>query len=751
MCLSFRCIILLLNPHPRAALLIAIIFSIGVLVQQIEFPLIEGSDETLHYAYIEQLRATWTLPDRFTSSTNATRQESSQPPLTYVTAAVIADVLGLARLPDPADQIAAIGKTRNPWNTPETYWNQVDNRNFYYASHPADPNIETALRILRLTSLGYGLIAIAAAYNAGYEIFRSRHWAALTMAFFAFMPTFIHSASYLNNDITVTAFATLTLWLSLRMIRTGASLWLVLFIDLFSAFAALSKVSGVSVIAAAGLGFVITLVRHRIAWHRIIGLGIVFLLPTVVLFGGWALYGQITYGDPFGFNTHTQNTSYTFFSSPAPAPQALVSQLPNLFITYFARFGLSIPLDPLVYALFAFAVGAAALGWMTRGRSLLRWTFHHDQALVLGTSAVMTLIGLARWMQILPAIPARLLYTAHLSIVIALVGGIRMLVWRFPPVGKAIAVFTFGLVSFAGLLGGTLAIHTAYTAPEAISVPNGETVFQFDSVSLVSWTISQTRLESAWFPVTVCWEASGIPVREPAYTIKLIDDDGAILSERTTLFGLGLRAGLNWHIGDRFCDTLEIALSERSMRPAHAYNVVLSLLDAQTQEANIPATAPDGTQTNYVLLGRVYSPSARTAPDFPLQSVTAAFPFAALQGYTLAGRLDRGETLSLTLVYLASEEAPIDYAQFIHLIGDTSAIELGSGRPNDGQYPTRSWRRGEFVTVTWSFRLPTTLATGTYKLGIGFFDPNSGMRATALQYGRAAVDNIVILETFEVR
>jgi hypothetical protein len=427
-----------------------------------------------------------------------------------------------------------------------------------------------------------------------------------------------------------------------------------------------------------------------------------------------------------------------------------VSQLPNLFITYFARFGLSIQLDPLIYALLAFAVGAAALGWMTRGRSLWRWTFHHEQALVLGTSAVITIIGLARWMQILPAIPARLLYTAHLSIVIALVAGLRMLVWRFPPVGKAIAVFTFGLVSFAGLVGGTLAIHTAYTTPETIRVPNGDTVYQFDSVSLVSWTISQTRLESDWFPVTVCWEASGIPAREPAYTIKLIDDDGTILSERTTLFGLGHRAGLNWHIGDRFCDTLEIALSERSMRPAHAYNVVLSLLDAQTQEANIPATAPDGTQTNYVLLDRVYSPSARTVPDLPLQPVTAAFPFAALQGYTLAGTLDRGETVSLTLVYRASEEAAIDYAQFIHLIGDTSAIELGSGQPNDGQYPTGSWRSGEFVTVRWRFRLPTTLAPGAYQLGIGFFDPDSGMRAIALQDGRAAANNIVILETFEI-
>ncbi|MDX2162898.1 MAG: phospholipid carrier-dependent glycosyltransferase [bacterium] len=738
------------------ALLICALFIVGALGQQAVLPLIEGSDESLHYAYTEHLRGTWTLPDRTTYRINATGQESSQPPLTYVLAALTADLFGLPRLDDPGDLYQRLGKTRNPWNTPVTYWNRDDNRNFYYDIAPADPAISGALARLRLLSIGFGLVALAAAYGAAWELFRSTRWALFTMALFGLMPTFVHSAAYLNNDITVTAFSTLTLWLCLRMLRRasilhpGASLIDAFVIGVCAACAALAKVSGTAVIAAAGLTLVVLWARGRLSFAAFIGHGVVMALPVIALFGAWVLYGWLTYGDPFGFNTHTaHHNEYTFFSNPLPAPADIAAQFPNLFRTYFARFGLSIHLHPLIYLLFAAAPLAALMGWLGVFRRRARASGGVDAALILGAAALIALFGLFRWMQILPAIPARLLYPAHLSITAALVGGLFLLTRRLPRLGRVLAGFTLGVTAFSGVIGGAVAVHAAFTLPPAGStaLPVDSTpVYTFDSVALTGWTLPENpRLDGTWYSVGLCWQAGAVPSREPAYTVKLIDLQGNIAADRTTLFGLGLRAGLGWRAGERFCETVELALNADALRPATAYNVVLSLLDAQTLAANHPATAADGAVIGAPILGRAYAPAPTAASETALEPISARVPFAALVGYRLEGQIAPGANVRLTLVWRADGGTPIDYHQFIHLMGEGETFALAAAPPREDGYPTSVWRAGDVVEDSWTIPVPAELPAEEYQIGIGFFDPRDGTRAAAVQNGQPAPDRIIRL------
>src|SRR5690606_23428979 len=139
----------------RRFLLLLVVFVAGVLAQGWAMPTMEGSDESVHTTYVELLRRENRLPDRSTFRSNATRQESGQPPLTYWLAAQAANLLG-APSTDPDTLYAHLQTIRNTWLSPPDAWNRRDNLNHY--QHGRDesafglPDAVAANRILRLTS-----------------------------------------------------------------------------------------------------------------------------------------------------------------------------------------------------------------------------------------------------------------------------------------------------------------------------------------------------------------------------------------------------------------------------------------------------------------------------------------------------------------------------------------------------------------------------------------------------------------------
>ncbi len=738
----------------RPLFVILILFAVAVLAQQAVLPLFEGSDEPLHYAYIEHLRATGSLPDRDERLSSATRQESGQPPLTYIVGALLADTFRLPALPDlmPQTRDALVGKTRNPWNTPGNIWNRVDNHNYYYNSANADPEIARAMYSLRLTSLVYGIIAIIGAYGAASEIFDRREWVIVSTVLFAFMPTFVHSAAYINNDVNSTAFCTLTLWQLLRLLRLGASTKRLLLIGLLIALAALSKVNSLGILPAAGLALLLDWRRQGYSFGRFLKFAVILAIPIVLLFGPWLLYGLVRYGDPFGFNTHPLGNFLTL--------QELMPQFPNIYLSYFARFGLSIYFYPLTYTLFGVLLTLAVTEY---GLAAWRWRQLREnrvlhQALVLGAAALVAFAGLIRWMQLLPEIPARLLYPAHLSLVILLTGGLFLLARRWEIFDRPLRLYAIGLTAGTGLIGGSIAVYAAYTPPplteRANLPPLKGTPFIFeDSVAFLGYTQDTQRLSGTWYPMTLCWEILKMPPSEPAYSLKLIGDDG-ILTDRTTIFGLGQRNSALWNVGDIFCDNVELPLVGRIIEPARAYNVILVMLNAETFAIeDWQAATSDGNPIDIPILTQAFSPAGDMSTDVPeIIAADISFPgFATLKGYHIDGNLQPGETAILKLLWEVSGTTLDNFAQFIHLSGTNGSISLADGIPRHEEYPTFAWARGETVADKWTLHLPDDLPPDEYSIGIGFYRPDSGARMSAVQNNAPAADNIATLLTVSLK
>jgi 4-amino-4-deoxy-L-arabinose transferase-like glycosyltransferase len=612
-------------------LLILVLFSVAVLAHSAALPLIEGSDEDLHYLYVEHLRASWTLPDRASVDTNPTKQVSGHPPLTYAVAVVIANALNLPSMDAAIRLYDELGVARNPWNTPGNIWNRRDNHNFYYIIGAAQPPREFALRALRLMSLLWGIVAIIGAYVGARAVLRERRWALAAAALYAFLPTFLHSAAYFNNDISAAALATWALAVGLVAIRatdgrgtprpydansavgTGRALSVssisryALLSGILVALAGLAKVSALFIAPACGLAVLWAAQR---SWRSIVINSLLWLLPIMLLFGAWALWGWQTYDDPFGTLTHNRPGFY--HDPPLTLPQ-LLPRLPEAYLSYLGRFGLSAYLHPMTYTILGAVIVIAMIGCVIgtrRASSAATGTRHAVsvrtvQFMVLVIAAVLMLAGLARWMQTVTAVVGRLLLPAQLAYMLLIMIGLRRLALRLPRLDTALRGMAIGSFAAAGLLASTIATSTAYAPPTPALVVaglQGEVRDYEGAIRLLGYQ-APAQLDGESYPVTICWHALNIPLREPAYTVKLIGSEG-IVSERTSLMGLGLFPRARWRVGDEWCETIELPLEGRALASGE-YQLALALLDTVTFASDWQVTDASGQSVTLPTLGFV--------------------------------------------------------------------------------------------------------------------------------------------------
>jgi hypothetical protein len=757
------------------------LFSVGVLAQGWAMPLMEGSDESIHNTYMEVVRRENRLPDRRNVRENSTRQASGQAPLTYWLAAKAANLAGVPST-DSDDLLAHLYTIRNDWITPPDGWNRRDNLNHYF--HGANesafgaPDIITTGRFLRLTSLAYGVLAVIGAYGAARETFRRESWALTATVIFAFTPTLMHLAAYFNNDISAIAFATLTVWVTLRLLRLGANPRRVLVIGLLLALGALSKVSVLLIAPGVGAALLLDWWSRRQAesFGRLVIHAGLMGLPLLILFGPWVAWGWLTYGDPFGFTTHLNPyLSYTQLLTV----DRVVSLLDEVYLSYWAKFGLAkVFLHPLTYTLLGSLLVAAAVGVVLRrftpppsplpvngegektrvpsvGATYMSSaketpittapsnslslnsrggvTFH--QIIVLAIITLTVFAGLLRWMQEIAIITGRLLYPAHIAITLGITGGLYLLARRFPRFERSIQGYTIGLLILSGAILSPVALHQAYRpplllSPDQLPALQGEPIIYEDTIKLLGFAQESPYLSGKRHTLTLCWEVLRSTDEPAAFSIKFVRE-GIIVADRTSIHGLGHFDSRQWQPGNTFCDVVDVALDDPDVpddpqpQPGTVYSILVVLLNADTQAVDWDATLSDGTPIEFPFIGSVVSPAGDMAGGIDAESLAIQFEsIGDITGYHFAGDIEPGGTLELTLLWRVNESTETDWTQFIHLVGgETGAsISLADSPPRGGAYPTWAWQPGESIRDAWRLTLPDDLPPDDYTLQTGLYN-----------------------------
>lgn len=139
--------------------------------------------------------------------------------------------------------------------------------------------------------------------------------------------------------------------------------------------------------------------------------------------------------------------------------------------------------------------------------------------------------------------------------------------------------------------------------------------------------------------------------------------------------------------------------------------------------------------------------------DTPAGSLAAQQPYRvdfgsdiSLTGFRLVRSVvPRGGQLQLTLFWLGRAPVSKSYTVFVHLLApDGFNILNGDGIPRNGSRPTDSWEPGETLVDTHNIALPADMPVGVYRLEIGLYERDSGMRLAGQIGSGMAVDNFIL-------
>jgi hypothetical protein len=718
----------------RDLLGLLLVFGLLGIVYSLTTPLFEAPDEPWHYAYVRWLAEGHGLP-RLDDDASGAYQEVAQPPLYDAVAALVSSPVADDDLPELF------------WHNPQFGYQAGgtvnDNKNMLiHTGRERFPwrGAVLAVRLARLVSLAFGLLAVGATYGLAHETVPERPALATVAAgVVALTPQFLFISGVVSNDSTTVATCTGTLWALARIVRQGPTRRRAIVAGLALGLAMLSKTSALLLIPIALLALALT---NKLT-NKLTNVTLILTLAAAVG-GWWYVRNWIVYSDSLGLSVHV-NTPWGR-STPAGLPD-LLPELPQVFRSFWGAFGWGhVELPGVLYLALGGLVGLALAGWLWR---LVR--FLHNQphlrdisinarvCLLAALWCLAVLAALLRWMQQVQAPHGRLLFPALGAFALLLtVGWSGLGKERYPVFGIRYSVF----VPVVGLLVLSLAvpfavIRPAFARPRLLSPQaalNGVTprIVDYDGQArLLGYRVEPGSVRAGErIKVTLCWLAQRPMMKDYTLFVHLLGRDNLRVAERTTYPGQGRFPTSLWPAGRAFCESYWLKTAAWSPAP-ELYALEVGLYDAETGQ-RLPAQDESGQPLEPPAVGLVRVTPA-TPPPGPAQE--PAYDLGAqiaLVGYSGPTRLASDGTLSLTLYWQALQPPQADYKVFVHLIDQQGKLLAQDDvPPRGGHYPTGVWQPGDLVPDLHQLTLLEQRPLGPYHLLVGMYHPETRDRLPA--------------------
>lgn len=702
-----------------------LLFSGLVALTSLTTPLFEAPDEVWHDAYVRWLAEGHGLP-ALNNNDSGANQEVAQPPLYYAVAALLS-------APAADDDLETLF-----WNNPgfgyQAPGTVPDNKNMLiHTAREAWPwrGAVLAVRLARLSSWLFGLLAVLAAYGLGQAAFESRRAALLTAALVAFHPQFVFISSVVSNDAAITALATAALWSGVMVVRRPTAGRAAL-TGVLVGLAALTKVSALALLPLLGGALLWGAWRAGLSPRRLGGLLLLLVGVALAVGGWWYLRNGLLYGDPLAMQSHLQ----TLWRRTTPlAGATLRRELWLLYRSFWGAWGWGhIWLPDWVYLLLGGLPLTALLGWLRRWRRRA-WPPHGPAFLLAALWSGVILAALAQWMRQVEAPHGRLLFPALGAWALLLAGGWQgLLPGQSPAVAHGLRrLIQGGVAGLAGLslLVPPLVIQPALGKPRlvepavAAATVQGPALTFGGTARLLGVRVERlTVAPGEWLSVRACWEALAPMTKDYTVYVQLVGRDLMRVGERLTYPGLGRFPTSLWPVGRAFCDVYTLKVEPWAPGP-ELYDLFVGLYGA-TPEEKLPAQADTGDPVLPVVA------QVRVAPTVPLALPAEATPVAyrlgdsiALAGYTVAVA-PGGGVLTATLYWRALAVPPDQYTVFVHA-QDVAGRQLAQhdGPPRAGRYPTSAWQPGDLIPDEHVLMSTTLTADQPLWLAVGMYQPQT--------------------------
>lgn len=744
-------------------------------VYSVVTPLWESFDEWGHYPYVEYIARERALPHKPLVETN---DETHQPPLYYVLGAFAISWI------DTTDG------TKRVENRYSVHRGGRGGMSFYLRSPDERfPYRGTALaaHITRLVSVLLGTVPVLTTYLIASTLFPDRKGLALgAMAVSAFWPQLLFMGGVINNDIAVTAFASLVLLFLVRMLVQSPRPLTMLGLGLSLGAALLSKRNGLALVPfAVGVVIVIAFVRRRdgkVSWALLVGA--LLLSAGLVLGLLWWLR------DLRGLYLGHLSRIVSILSHPGQLRQLRWGRLPSglyfCLATFFASFGhLLLGVEPWIYGFVAVVCLIALLGVFAffAGRFFAGRFFADRRSGRITRIGIMILVF---HVLVILAAPAYRVLTQGGDPVDPIVvdsiqsgspllfsKGVFLFQGRFvlPAISSFSVLLVLGLASLvpetfqtALLAGVSLAllafsamapfryIRPAYAAPTQLSASQlremdyGLDIEFGDKIKLLGYEMAASEARSnTEASVTLYWRCLREMKEDYGLSIQILGTNAQVYGTLQVHPGHGNFPTSVWEKGDTFRETYRVPVVQDVPTPSLAYFKV-SFLPSESSGDTLPPLNADGNPTGAAfgqLVVRAYQePQVKDRTYYELAEKIG------LVGYRIDSRAD-GE-VRITLFWQALTNVERDYTVFIHLLDkEGDLVGQRDSQPNNGLSPTSIWKAGEVIEDEHVISLSPATKGGRYSVRVGLYDLKTMRRLPAFDAdgSRLPHDVIVLGET----
>ncbi|MBM4422041.1 MAG: hypothetical protein FJ030_01450 [Chloroflexi bacterium] len=643
-----------LSPH-RLAAAIAVAFIALALAYGFANPPFEATDEIRHFRYARYLALNRALPP--VSVETSKELQAHHPPLYYALAALLASPIHSDPGPDHSPAI-------NPFWGFRYFEPSADNKNQYLHAPdgrwPFSSGAALIVFIARWLSTVFGLGVVLMAYRLGRILFPDQPRIALgAMAFVAFNPTLLHSASSLNNDAAATFFGSWAVAESAAIAQGGSTRARAIRLGMALGLGVLSKVSVAVLAVAAAAAYLWIGASRKDRWRWAFGHGALCAMIAIAIAGWWFARNYLQTGDPMGLSEY--QSAWAGEADRARLIREALSGLPYAWTTVWARFDYGqIVLPDGAYQTWGVLCVFALIG-------LARARLRSPAALIAFLAIAVSLAGWAALMITIPATAhARHILFAFPALALFLVVGWRSLLpQRLPAL-----IFVVCSLEFLFSLFSLSYLDSAFAYPHAIAaLPADATPISANfegAAEIVGYRLSTRAAHSGdRVDVTVYWRPLAQTATPLQTFVHFVDSQGIIAAQRDTYPGLGSAVTTTWIANQTFADTYRVFIPDTAYAP-ETLAVRVGLWNASESRPLIVGDADALTLGRIDLQSRVGGAPNPMAINFENRM--------ALIGYALDRRvIAPGDTLLLTTHWRAAA-ADSDYWAYAHVVGADGQI-----------------------------------------------------------------------------
>ena len=732
--------------HWPILLIVPIFVALGVLYS-IKVPIFETPDEPLHYAYVLRLAQGQGLPPLAVSTDEWEQGEAHQPPLYYAIGALLTRSIDIDTSETPY--------LRNPYSArgePDSTGNKNAVLHYTTESYPYR-RVALAVHILRWFSILCSAVTVVLTYALALAIAPTRREiAAGAAALVAFNPQFLFISASANNDPLVTLFATLLLYLCVRVLNgqvaagQSRSVRMPIALGVVAGLAALTKLSGLVAALLIPCAYVGLACRQRVreaahtgAHTRLRDCLRSDVLKPIAIAGGmlllvagwWYIRNAIVYHDPLGMAA----ISAAFSKREVPlATLQVMREMLESFVSYWGVFGwMNVLTDEFFYVLVRILSLLGIVGtllfllrvrWQVGSLRNHRWS---AIALLLVWILLM-LVSLASWTRTITGPQGRLIFPAIAAISILLFAGLTAWIPRRRAPHLAVGVATV-LIVLATVIPFR-SIMPAYAQPKRMALEEtpqdmrGLDIRFGDELFLLGYDlVDESVTVGQDLHVRLYWLALERMTTDYTFYVHVFGQQGTRIGRVDTYPGGGNYPTSLWVPGDVICEEYAVPIASDAAAPAAAAVRVGVYGSSSTDYLQATDTRDQELDHNPVIA------HVRIAP---VQSLTYKPPHVLSANYADKIRLDgysitssgnaQGDTWDIGLYWHALGRTIYDYTVFVHLVDQQGQIvDQVDEQPLSGYYPTSFWQMGENIEDLHQLELSADLAPGEYYLHVGLY------------------------------